>query len=88
MRQMATTVKLITLLVIAAPVRGTHDYFHIQTEYLHEQSILEFEPDRRRAFSARGDRSVPCAAAVCADGMMRQIVGGACRMRPGSFVLR
>jgi hypothetical protein len=74
MRQMAIIVKLFTSLVIDAPVRGTHDYFHIQTEYLHEQTILEFETDRRRAFSARGDRGVSCAAAVCADCMMRQIV--------------
>ena len=32
MRQMAIIVKLFTLLVIDAPVRGTHVYFHIQTE--------------------------------------------------------
>jgi hypothetical protein len=38
MRQMAIIVKLFTSLVIDAPVRGTHDYFHIQTEYLHEQT--------------------------------------------------
>ena len=32
MCQMATSVKLFTLLVIDASVRGTHDYFHFQTE--------------------------------------------------------
>jgi hypothetical protein len=39
--------------------------------YMNKQ---EFETDRQRAFSARGDRGGSCAAAVCADCMMRQIV--------------